>query len=333
MKLFDKFLNKHFLDNYCKLDRSLFYGKAGLAIYYSVKSKDGLQSKNCYSKVIDDLLTNTPKSLPMSIQKGKLGLYLAIDYITTHIEKKNSDIVLEYEDVYLYQNISSNFNMQDKKEILNLSVETLFYISIRLKNSLRNKTKRLIFINKSIELVERVYSEADSLFYMEQVPYSIINHKILYLDALVRLYSLGIYRDRISHLLYEISYRLRIPTLHSNKLLLLYETIKVNRVVDSVPIVWKDFQEVLYKSISMNRIYHVEMREMHISFINGISGIFLLQLLCNKENGERLFELDKEFYYNRISRSLNSIDIKREAPFSLMGLNGFWGMNLLYEQI
>lgn len=322
-----------FLNNYCNLDCSLFYGKAGLAIYYSIKSKECLQSKNCYSKVIDDLLTNTPKSLPMSIQKGKLGLYLAIDYIVTHIEKKNTDNILEYEDCELYQNINSNFNIQDKKEILNINIETLFYISIRLKSSLRNKTKRIVFENKSIELVERVYSEAESLFYMEQVPFSIINHKILYLDALVRLYSLGIYRDRISHLLYEISYKLRIPTLHSNKLLLLYETIIINRVVDNVPIAWKDFQEVLYKSISINRIYHVEMRDMNISFVNGISGIFLLQLLCNKENGDILFELDKKFYYNRISRSLSLIEIKKEVPFSLMGLSGFWGMNLLYEQI
>jgi hypothetical protein len=327
----EAFLDKKMLQNYKYISNDIVYGKAGLSIYYAIMGRMNKDKKKMYKKCINDVLTKISDKTPISLEKGLLGVCLSIDYILSKFKKGNSDYVLSDLDSKIYREISLGI----ANSYMNFTqfVEMLFYVSTHLKLGVKNKTKRVVFEKASIELVENIYSCLPIDFFNEPIPFNINHPPLLFLDSLIRLHSLSIYKERIVHILNELGYNVlsSIPSLHANRLALFYIVKKACICLPELPNQWHECASILSQNISLDKILNEEIRNRQIFFLDGLSGVYLLMLSCNKLFGYNYYKVDKNLFYRRIMDSDTTKSLKKEILLNGFGLNGYWGIHLLYE--
>ena len=267
----------------------------------------------------------------MTLENGLFGICLSIDIILKYYKKGNPDYVLEDIDSLIYRKfyISQSNEYQSSENY----IDALFYLSYHLKLSLYGKERRQLFIRESMVWVDYVYSNLPSDFFEELLPFNIIHKPLLFLDSLVCLYSQGIHCDRICHILNEIIYSLNLPMQHANRLALLYIVKKTCITVEGLSDYWFEFADILSNNISMERIFNNEIKNRQIFFINGVSGIYLLMLGCNRLFEYNMFNIDTDYYFRRIMDSDVTKKLKKGIPHDAYSLNGYWGINLFYEYL
>jgi hypothetical protein len=330
-KLLDVFLEKSIMDKNKDLSNDLFYGKAGIAIYYAIKSNQDKSVQKFYNKFVNDILANVNENTPMTLEKGLLGVCLSIDIILKYYKKGNPDYVLENLDSMIYSKFC--INQYKEHQSLDNYIDALFYLSYHLKLSLYGKERRQLFIRESMVWIDYVYSYLPSNFFEEPLPFSIIHKPLLFLDSLECLYTQGIHCDRICHILNEIAYSLNLPTRHANRLALLYVVKKICITVEGLSVYWFEFADILTNHISMERIFNKEIKNRQIFFGDGLSGIYLLILGCNRLLGYKKFNIDINYYFRRVMDSDVTKKLKKEIPYEAYSLNGYWGINLFYEYL
>lgn len=203
-KTVDIFLEKVLKDKAKELSNDLPYGKAGLAIYYAIKSDHDKSAQRLYNKYINDILAHVSESCPMTLENGLLGICLSIDLILKYYKKGNSDYVLGDIDSLIYRKFCIDHSSQYQS--VDNYIDALYYLSCHLRLSLHGKERRLLFIRESMVWIDHVYSSLPSNFFEEPLPVNLINKPLLFLDSLACFYSQGIYCDRICHILNEVAY-------------------------------------------------------------------------------------------------------------------------------
>ncbi len=324
-------LNKKIISQSKELSDGLFYGKAGLAIYYAIMSNRDKSVKKLYNDFINDILTNVSENTPMTLLNGLFGICISIDIILKYYKKGNPDYVLQDIDSMIFR----KFNTDQTKDYKNIDnyIDALFYLSYHLKLGLHGKERRQLFIQESMVWTDYVYSNLSPYFFEEPLPFYILHKPLLFLDSLTCLYSQGIHCDRICHILNEITYSLYLPTQHANRLALLYIVKKTCITVSGLSDFWFEFADILSNNISMDRIFNNEIKNRQIFFINGVSGIYLLMLGCNQLFEYDMFNIDTDYYFRRIMDSDVTKKLKKEIPPGAYSLNGYWGINLFYEYL
>lgn len=325
-------LDKYIMHNEHNINRDFLTGKAGLLIYYSIYSSNDRQSKYIYNMLLKEILTETPESTSLCINNGGLlGIGISLCYILKRNAESNGDNVLEDLDkkvIIECGKILTNSQIDKKKNI-----ELILYMSIRLSIRINNALRESIFRKSIIDLIERTYYSLGLSIYEEAIPFTLFNPLYLFLDALIRLYGMGINIQRINHILKELGSMVRLPIFHANRLMLLYLTIKINKATGYRLRTWSEMEKLLIENTKKDVILNSEFSKNQINFENGISSMYLFMLLCNKISNKCIFSFDKDEYLKKIFQS--SIIKTRSIVDGTMfiGLNGYWGMRLLYDKI
>ena len=312
----------------------LFHGKAGLAVYFAIMSQFDDKYKCIYRKVINDVVETSSSIKDMSLGSGLLGIGVSMLFISSYIEKKESEYLLNELDECLIKKMNSIQKLSNSSEELNYHYfEILFYMTLRIKYSIKSHNKRMYLEQLIKKSIETLYPVAMQVQHVEILPFNIINSFSLFMHSLINLYSLGIYKNRIKHLFVEIAYSLRIPTLHINRLSVLYIIVRALRTIEELPYEWTDYKTILKQHTSIDVIIRDEMSNNQLDFIHGVSGAFLLAKLINEEEGNLLFDVNKQ-KYNRIVQNASLVKNKNKS-FIMQHccLNGFCGMRILYDKL
>lgn len=331
IKTLDIFLEKILKDKAKGLSNGLTYGKAGLAIYYAIKSNQDKSAQRLYNKYINDILAHVSESSPMTLENGLLGMCLSIDMILKYYKKGNPDYVLGDIDSLIYRKFC--INQSREHQSTDNYIDAMYYLSCHLRLSLHGKERRQLFIRESMVWIDHVYSCLPPNFFEEPLPFNLFHKPLLFLDSLASFYTQGIHCDRICHILNEMAYSLHLPTQHANRLALLYVVKKICTTVKGLSDYWFEFADVLANNISVERIFKKEIKNRQIFFVDGLSGIYMLMLGCNRLYGYELFRIDIGYYFRRIMDSDVTRKLKKEIPYEAYGLNGYWGIYLFYEHL
>lgn len=314
-------------------DCSLISGKAGVAVYYAIKSLEDNQYKVSYNKYIDKAISEMPATYPLRIENGMLGIALSTQYILTYIEHKNADEHLkEIDDLAIKQcNSKNEVYVNISHDSLQQKAQLFFYLTIRLKYGLKKASRREFFIQSTLACMESIYTMLANSTNVELMPFTQLNSLSLFFHGLANLSAVGISNKRIWHILNEMSYTTRIPTLHCNRLSMLYAVKRLISTIDDIPAYWKEYYEMLYTYTSIGTILNTEMKGRQQAFLNGMSGVVFLSLLTFGREYKEKCDITKEAYYQLAFKELTIKDPNKKANTQIAGLNGLFGMKLLYD--
>ena len=104
---------------YPHLENGLLYGKAGLAIYYAELSNRDHKFDKIYNRLIQDILSSVSKNTPIELNRGLIGICLAIDLILHFYNKGNPENVLEdvIPEIYKSYDLSIDSGMEKEYNI------------------------------------------------------------------------------------------------------------------------------------------------------------------------------------------------------------------------
>ena len=327
-------LNRYVIEHWDSLSIGLLNGKAGLAIYYATYAKESKENRRIYNRLVKSLYESINTGLPIEIGNGILDIAICIDYILSHFQGGNSDYILSDIDSYIFRQFGG---YRKVRQSLNSSIDTLFYISYHLFYGIKNATKREIFERESMLYVEHIYSHIikDGSLLLDPVSFSLTNRLVLFLESLVSLYRQGIYSQRIFHICNELSFLVigRVPISHSNRLQMLYIIKKICNTIPDLNKAWYEFTKILEDNTSFMEIINKELRSNQILFSDGLSGIFLFAMLCNRECAKEVFELDLSLFRRKVTEANFERDNRSLLPFLTIGLNGYWGIRMLYDYL
>lgn len=332
MDTLDNFLSKIAIKNEKEIPgNGLMYGKTSFAIYYGLASQKDKSFTKIYKHFLEEMSDGLTTDDELNIETGLLGVCIGVDFILQKIEKGNVDDVLEDIDKHIYNTLCSTLHQYDNKGF-NTYTQILLYLTLRLDHSMIDKDMRVIFINEAISCVNRITGIEIPIHFMEgPINFTLNNPILFFIEGLVRLYEMGIYRARIIHIFEEMTSKFVFPKLHANRLAMLCAIKHACNVIPEIPVFWKEMENTLYLSISIEKIFKEEMLSRSIFFMDGVSGVYLLMYIYNKLSNKDIFFIDKEYYYQRIINSDVTKRLKKEMPLEAYGLNGYWGINLFYK--
>lgn len=332
METLDSFLSKMAIKNEEEIPgNGLMYGKTSFAIYYGLASQKDKSLRKIYKHFLEEVSNNMTTGDKLEIETGLLGVCIGIDLILQKIEKDNVDEILEDLDKHVYTSLCSSRSL-DQFHGIGVYSQIMLYLTLRLNHSFKDKDKRNLFINEAIMCINRITSTELPIQFMEGPIFFTLNNNILaFIEGLVRLYEMDIYRARIIHIFEEMTSKFVFPKLHANRLAMLCVFKHACNVIPEIPVFWKEIEHALYLSISIEKILKEEMLSRSIFFMDGISGVYLLMYIYNKLSNKDIFFIDKEYYYQRIINSDVTKRLKTEMPLEAYGLNGYWGINLFYK--
>lgn len=329
MNYIDSIILKRACTCWKKLGNDLLYGKPGILLYYAQKSNQNTCFEKIYQKMKGDVLSHINKDMPCRLD-GLLGITLCTTWILAYWKKGNPDYVLKEIDEDIYRNTMSFINKGEHNN--EQEIEILFYISQRLKYGLQGKEKRIIFTRFSEFLLEHTYAHLGSDISKENIPFNILNHKVLYLASLVELYKLGFYQKRIKRITYEISLKIQaLPYALGNKLMLLLFCLKLKKIMGDGVGKWPEIEKSLLNNLSCLNVNCLDLPYKNISLANGLTSYYLLGFLCNSTNGHSLFKLDTNSYRHEILKRVLFLTKNDSDTMLPLGLNGIHGFHFLYS--
>jgi len=324
-----------------KLDRypvSLFHGKMGWSIYFYHLSK--IESHPEYQSIADKLLDEVllrdlDPNQSIDVEDGLAGVGLGVTYlIKNRFVEGDINELLEGIDSIIYRRIVFQ---KDPSQFLSTQLLHLTcYLYIRLKEQTDNNS-RILYQDLIIKTLNMLYDQIDDEFLSESYSFSIYHYQLpVLLWIFSKLLESGFYNERICKMLnsLQLSIQSRFPTLHSNRLFLLWGMLHLMPYLHHVS--WSNYIQMLYREISLDEILENEMRDRKIFINNGLSGIYILLHAINHEFPEYHIPFDPETIYNQIQNSdaWNAM-LERKFFYKIhQGLiNGFSGVQLVLAQI
>ena len=278
MDTLDSFLSKIAIKNEKEIPgNGLMHGKTGFAIYYGLASQKDKSFGKIYKHFLEEVSNNMTTNDILEIETGMLGVCIGIDFILQKIVKGDVDEVLEDLDKHIYTSLCSSKYINQE---FNTYSQILLYLTLRLDHSFKDKDKRNLFINEAILCINRITSTELPIQFMEgPINFTLNNNILAFIEGLVRLYEMGIYRARIIHIFEEMTSKFVFPKLHANRLAMLCAIKHACNVIPEIPVFWKEMEHALYLSISIEKIFKEEMLSRSIFFMDGISGVYLLMYI------------------------------------------------------
>lgn len=315
---------------YDNLEGGLVYGKAGLALYYARLSNEDATYKNVYNRLVNDVLSKVSDKTPVEFSRGILGIAFALDIIMHYFKPGNPDYVLDDVDALIYKSLDKGRDM--KPLDANLAVEGLFYLSMHLKYGIRNKTKRRIYVNKAMQLLNDLCTALPVNFFQEPIPCNVFNRSFFLLYAIGNLYELKIDCRRIEHICDDIIYELasNVPIFHFNRLERCFMVTRLMSLGCAKNPTWREYHKLLLDSLSLERLFNEECANNQLALSDGLTGAMLLILGTNKYSPVPLFNVPWEFYKSRLNQCDTFTVLNgKKTPLYKYGINWLWGMNAL----
>ena len=317
---------------YDRLEEGLVYGKAGLAVYYAKLSNENASYKKVYNRLVNDILSKVSDKTPVEFSRGLLGIAFALDIIMHYYKPGNPDNVLDDVDALIYKSLDKGRDM--KPLDLNLAVEGLFYLSMHLKYGIRNKTKRRIYANKAMQLLNDLCVALPINFFQESVPCNIFNRGFFLLYAIGNLYELHTDNHRIEHICNDLIYELgtNVPVFHFNRLERLFLVTRLMSLGCAKNPIWKEYRELLLNGLSLERLFNEECSNNQLTLSDGLTGAMLVILGTNRYSPAQSIGVPWEYYQERLCRCeiLTVMDGKK-TPLYKYGINWLWGMKTVLK--
>ena len=182
-----------------------------------------------------------------------------------------------------------------------------------------------------------LYNQIDDEFLNESYTFSIYHYQLpVLLWIISKLMEAGLYNDRIYKMLdtLQLSILSRFPLLHSNRLFLLCGMLNLKPYLHDAA--WSKYIQLLYREISLHEILENEMKNRKIFISNGLSMIYILLHVINRNFPDYKIPFDPQTIYNRLQNSdaWNAL-LERDYFYKIHQglLNGFPGVQLVLSHI
>lgn len=254
----------------------LLYGKTGACIiaFLLNDKKIGLDKKMA-EELLTDVLDKINMNMPLNISEGLSGIGIGLNYLLKNkYVEGNPDVVLKEIDETLYRKIVY-FDKNDNIDCMGLC-EILYYVLVRLKTGLKNKMERRIFEEFAKKCINLIYMGKKIEFFEEPLPYNMHYPLPFFLYLCSVMYDMGIYKERVRHILDEIRTVAftRVPFLNCNKLILMSAVLHVAKSINDGS--WYEYLGLLHHSFSSDEMLGNEIGEKQIYLTDGLLGLSLI---------------------------------------------------------
>lgn len=315
----------------------LMSGKCGILIYLSKRIGEGKYEKE-FASIFNEVLSDMQNSTDYSLCDGILGVAISYLYLSGQNGiKGNIDFLLKELDMKLFKDFNPKGIFKEEHELKD-AIETLLYLSIRIRYKFKNGSEKNIYTNLAIELFEKTYrticNVGNSFFHDEPMPFSLLSYNMLFLICMTNLAHVDFYKIRVKHLLEElcITMTTHLPYLEANRLLKLAVLYYVNSVIE-LNNRYLEHIEILQKNTSLDFIFDKELNGREFLFLDGICGIYLLAILINKFSSRKIYNISKADILNRIDRSPYWERRNYTVNGMPIGLNGIYGLKMFIEYV
>lgn len=306
-------------------------GRMGYCLYFFKLSR--LTKKPEYEGIAQDLLKEILRKINsingLGFDNGLTGVVLGLSYLKDNkYIGGNLNLLFKYSDDFMFKKLSYPIHLKSL-DILS-EMHSLFYLYLRLRK-LNTKCESYVLLSELvILLINDIFEKIDLGFFEEESPCNFSYKLPIFLFVLSRIYSLGIYQNKIVRILEELTVKIVtiIPFFHSNRLSLLWGLISIHKQVKLS--CWDKHIKLLLGEIDFDIIFNEEMKDKSIYFANGILSIYLL-LVSMRE----LFSTNEIYLLRRkIVKRIQSSDLFREtlksgvtfSPSSYGLMTGFSGV-------
>lgn len=288
----------------------LLNGKMGICIYFYHLSR--MENVVEYEKIADKILDTIIEEIPSNkfknarsiiVSDGLAGIAVGIShlikekFLTGDINTVLDDIDDTIFNIIAFEeNNFSNMFIQEK-------IYLLYYLYIR-HDEQNTKDGKYIFSELIINIIESIYQQITPAFFDEPVSFSIYEYHLpAFLFIISKIMSLDIYNYRISKILYEFSIKISgsFPVRQSNQLFLLWGLLSISSYYNTLEIT--KLITLLKSNIDINHILYKELRDKRIFIHNGVSLIYILLLIIQKEFPKNAIEFDSQEIHKRIMKS------------------------------
>lgn len=330
-KFLDNSISSYLINKY---PYGLAHGKMGICIflYNQSRLKQDHYLETLANQILDDITCNLSKIKGIDIENGLAGIALGFLYLT----KKgfiigNLNKILHEFDVAIYKKINQ---LKNGFEIYTLT-QILFYFQKRLtETELKNEDKTLYY-NLCMEFLNFIHTTIDSEYLREPYQHSILEYK---LPSLLHILGIFLHDKMLSYkterMLVELTTEIIsfLPKSEFNKIALLWGMLSIdNKRTYSL---WREYIELLYHHIDINKMLTQELKDQHIFLDNGATGAYWLMKQINKLNTPYHFNIDKTMFDHKIYNS-QAWNLMRNNPEYLqqhLGLmHGYTGILMAYK--
>lgn len=315
----------------------LLKGDMGVCIYFFVmgriKSDPSLTKKA--ERVLKMILAQISNYKKLCVEDGIIGVALGITFLYRQkFIVGNVNEILADIDSYVYKSVGIVQEKDAHHEHLSPVLDSLMYFVVRYEDETDKKRKKF-FREILVYLFNFIYIHRPDDFYQETFPFSLKKEAYLFIVVLVKLYKLGIERDRISKIFKEMQPFLfsNIPMLRANRFFLVTVVRLVGMCLKDSD--WLDFANQQMQQINLVHILQEEFADKSILPLSGVIGVWLLkEANCQMGFHENL-EFEKYDIKTRIlgSSLWNRIEIDGEFFSNCYSLDGYCGIKLFLEYI
>ena len=337
-EIYKQLTDKLLLSDFENYPVSLFHGKMGLAIYFYHFSK--IESNFEYQAIADQLLDqillhDLSLNQSVAVEDGLAGIGLGVTYIVKNrFVEGNLNELLEVIDNEIYRRIV--FHNNPSKFSATVLLHLTGYLNVRL-NEQTEENLRLLYQNLIIKILNMLYDKIDDEFLNESYSFSVHDYQLpVLLFIISKLLEVGFYNDRIYKMLDELRLQIlsRFPLLHSNRLFLLWGMLHLKPYLHHA--LWNNYIRLLYREISVDEIFANETKGRQIFIDNGLSGIYILLHIINRNFPDFPITFNSKTIFDKIQESdaWNAL-IEREYFYDIHHglLNGFPGVYLVLSHI
>ncbi|GHU91933.1 hypothetical protein FACS1894155_12030 [Bacteroidia bacterium] len=232
----------------------------------------GNSTYNLYAEqLIDDIIAGIGNTKNYNIEQGLAGIGLGIDYLieNDHVKGNNNEVLEDIDNALFkqtcYPDIYDNMS-------ISLQLQFLYYFIVRLKKQNADGKNEFLFRELIIHAVNVISERINSELFEEQGIFDIkypLPQYLFVAGACIKLY-----KDKVYRMLKEISpYILsKIPTLHANRLYLLYSMSKINSKLEIEK--WDNHIKMLARETDIDFIIENELVG-NIFFSDGLPAIYM----------------------------------------------------------
>ena len=248
-------------------------GKLGLCIYFFEMSK--IKNSIKYRKQAISLFDQVCKDLKNYSAINSIfditQMGIAIDFLVNnnYIQGNINSLLRDFDDIIFMKMISGNPTQIEM-------IIVLYYLYRRIEKQNKGSDDCFMLEELCMLIFNNLYKTVE-LDFFEEPSFFTIEYKVpMLIYVLSKLYALNFYNKRLSEVVKEISNLItsKIPTLHSNRLYLLWSLIQLKQVTNFD--IWNEQIEILYNHIDPQKIILKELKNKNIFIKDGVAGIFLL---------------------------------------------------------
>ena len=319
---------------------SLFNGKMGLSIYLYHLSK--IESNPEYQAIADKLidqiiLHDLSPDHSIDVENGLAGVGLGVTYLVKNrFVEGDLNELLEAIDNEIYRRIVFQKDLSVFSATLLLHLTGYLYIRLQEQVCINMQS---LYQDLIIKVINMLYSRLDDDFLNESYSFSIYQYQLpVLLWIISKLLKAEFYNNRIYRMLDELQLRIlsRFPLLHSNRLFLLWGMLNLKPYLRHDNAAWHRYIQLLYREINLDEILKNEMSGRKIFISNGLSAIYLLLHVINRNFPDFQIPFDPQMIYNQLQNSdaWNAL-IERDYFYDIHHglLNGFPGVQLVLTHI